>query len=182
MPNAALEQFQKLTSTWPEKKPEDQQEKEKPKEDRLSILSDREREIVEGVMASLDFGVLLVEDFMEADVPLRDGLVIRFRSPRANAAFLYQEYLTKKNQNKDFSETANHKVLWALANGLVSVNGAPFMPGAGLGHVEAKMDRLMEKSKHVLDQFIWAHNLFDFALREVCDSDGSDLAERLKNS
>jgi hypothetical protein len=203
MSDAALAQFKELTKNWP--KPEDEKAEtapekkpEEPKKDPLADLSEREREIVQAVMDNLDFTRLLIEDTIEADIPLREDLVLRFRSPRANAPFKYQEYVAHKRSQSaraiedaldknappppPWSETPNHRVVWSLASGLVSINGQAFIPGSGEGHTSSKMDRLLEKSKHVLDQFIWAQNLFDFALRVVCDSDGGKLGEKLKNS
>jgi hypothetical protein len=143
-------------------------------------LSSREEIIVSDLVQKIDFGHLLHQDHVEAEVPIRDKLKAAYRSSRSGDAFAVEEYL---NQQKSTSATMeySHRVIWSLANSLVSINGQPFMPGAKAEHLSAKIQRLLEKPKIIVDQLIWGQALFEEAVRRVCE-DPEHLRDTIKKS
>jgi hypothetical protein len=51
-----------------------------------------------------------------------------------------------------------------LAKSIQSVNGEPFMPGAG---TPAKIEGLKLKPRHITDRMFWGHSMFEEALNRV---------------
>jgi hypothetical protein len=131
-----------------------------------SKLSAREESILAELAEKIDFGELLHRDFVEAEVTIRDQLKASYRSARSGDALAVEDYVNSQksiSSNQEYS----HRVIWALANSLVSINGQPFMPGPAA--VEHKIQRLLEKPKIIVDQLVWGQALFDEAVRRICE-------------
>ena len=206
--DAARKKFDKLTSGWPTPPPADNQPEEPtvdtpqepqghseeggPAAQEESLkLSDREEKIIRMLTQKIDFGELLFRDFVEVDVPLRKDLVLRFRSPGGGDPFEYATYISRVRKGAEKAEVDftpadeyHYRIYWQLAKGLVAVNGEPFMANipddSKISPIDVKIQRLREKSKHVIEQFMWAQNIFDLALQRVCN--GDEFGEALKNS
>lgn len=175
-----------------EQEPVNPQQRDESSPDMKMKPSEREDKIIEEVASRIDFGDLLINDCIEVDVPIRPDLTVRFRSPRGDALFLYRDYLnriTKKEKAEGYeispADEYNFRVFWQLAMQLVAINGQPFMmhvpEDSKVDPLSLRIERLKEKSRHVIEQLAWGRNLFEVALTKVCNG-GPEFEEALKNS